>query len=130
MICVYRVPHEKDLEGNKARGGERGHAMEQLMETRWLILTTDGHHVTLGRHRDPEPEDIEKAEQALLEQSRSGWLVLMKGAYYARTKPQLMIVRAMGEPGDAWEKAVDGFAAHWRKANCCETKPSNSEPSP
>ena len=90
--------------------------MEGITETRWLVLGADGLHVTLGRHRDPEPEEIERAEQVLKAQNLAGWLVVMKGEYYTRTKPKLIMVRPLGEPEADWDQAGAGFEALWREA--------------
>jgi hypothetical protein len=98
--------------------------MEAVTETRWLVLATDGRHVTLGRHRDPEPEEIDNAERGLKSQNLSGWLVLMKGGYYTRKKPQLMMVRPLGNPGGLWDEAVANFESLWRTA----TRPAGKRP--
>jgi hypothetical protein len=39
-------------------------------ERRWIVLGTDGRHVSLGRDSDPSPEEIEAAEAALLAQGQ------------------------------------------------------------
>lgn len=103
---------------------------DAVKETRWLVLSTDGRHVTLGRHRDPEPDEILQAENALKGQNMSGWLVLMKGGYYTQREPQLMMVRPLGEPGEAWTSAVAGFMALWREANRLGGEPRPSGPAP
>ncbi len=90
--------------------------MEGVTETRWLVLASDGRHVTLGRHRDPEPEEIERAEAGLAANGLGGWLVLMKGAYYDRKTPELMMVRPLGVPQASWESALAGFLANWKVA--------------
>ena len=38
------------------------------LETRWIVLGTDGRHVTMGRHTDPSPEEVEQAERGLAAQ--------------------------------------------------------------
>jgi hypothetical protein len=86
--------------------------MEGITETRWLVLCPDGRHSTIGRHRDPDEEDIARSEAALKAQGLGGWLVLMKGRYYdGRRKPSLMMVRQLGEPTQAWEGAAAAFEA-------------------
>lgn len=85
---------------------------EGVAETRWLVLSTDGRHSTIGRHRDPDEEDIARSETALKALGLGGWLVLMKGRYYdGRRKPSLMMVRQLGEPTRAWEEATAAFEA-------------------
>lgn len=112
--------------------------MEGVTETRWLVLASDGRHVTLGRHRDPEPEEIARAEAGLTANGLAGWLVLMKGGYYdSRNTPELMMVRTLGVPQASWETAVAGFVAHWKIAvrpagtnRRPETEPLGSDQSP
>jgi hypothetical protein len=69
--------------------------MEEIQsrgERRWIVLTEDGRHITLGRYTDPSPEEIATAEAGLAEQGLSGWLAVMKGNYYERVQPSLMMV--------------------------------------
>lgn len=85
------------------------------LETRWIVLGTDGRHVTMGRHTDPSPEEVEQAEHGLAAQGLSGWLAVMKGGYYVRRKPSLMMVRPLANPARPFEEAVAEFEAK-RKA--------------
>ena len=82
------------------------------LETRWIILGTDGRHVTLGRHSDPSSEEVAQAEARLAGQGLAGWLVVMKGGYYARQKPSLMMVRPLCDPQRTFAEAADAFQAH------------------
>jgi hypothetical protein len=95
-------------------GGNLG--MEGLTEIRWLVLGTDGRHVTVGRHSDPDPSELAHVAGLLREKNLSGWLVLMKGGYYVQRKPELMLVRPLCEPADCWDEAVAAFDANWREA--------------
>lgn len=81
------------------------------LETRWIVLGTDGRHVTLGRHTDPSEEEVRQAERALVVQGTAGWLALMKGGYYVRGKPVLMMVRSLAEPTRPFEEAAAEFEA-------------------
>lgn len=85
------------------------------LETRWIILGTDGRHVTLGRHSDPTPEELQRAETQLAERGLAGWLAVMKGGYYVRRKPSLMMVRPLANPTRPFEEAAAEFEAK-RKA--------------
>ena len=85
------------------------------LETLWIMLGTDGRHVTMGRHTDPSPEEVEQAERGLAAQGLSGWLVVMKGGYYVRRKPALMMVRPLANPPRPFEEAAAAFEAK-RKA--------------
>jgi hypothetical protein len=90
------------------------------LETRWIVLGVDGRHVTLGRHTDPSQEEVAAAEAGLAAQGLSGWLVLMKGGYYAQGKPSLMMVRALANPARVFEEAASDFEAK-RKAALVST---------
>ncbi|MDO9502766.1 hypothetical protein [Falsiroseomonas sp.] len=81
------------------------------LETRWIIIGTDGRHVTLGRHTDPSPDEITQAEAGLAAQGLAGWLAVMKGGYYTRRKPSLMMVRPLCDPQTPFAEAVDAFQA-------------------
>lgn len=78
-------------------------------EVRWIALCTDGRHVTLGRHTDPTEEEIAQAEAKLVAGGLSGWLTVMKGDYYGREKPELMMVRPLGSPGCGFADAATDF---------------------
>jgi hypothetical protein len=81
------------------------------LETRWIVLGTDGRHVTLGLHTDPTQEELAAAEAALAAQGLAGWVVLMKGGCYAQGKPSLMMVRRLANPVRAFEEAAADFEA-------------------
>lgn len=81
------------------------------LETRWIILGTDGRHVTLGRHTDPSPEEVAEAEANLAAQGLAGWLAVMKGGYYTGLSPSLMMVRPLCDPQRPFSEAVAAFQA-------------------
>ena len=82
------------------------------LETYWIILGTDGRHVTLGRRSDPSPQEIDQAEAALCTSGEAGWLALMKGGYYLGPEtPTLIMVRTLGSPTRSWADAVAAFEA-------------------
>ncbi|MCA3360078.1 MAG: hypothetical protein ING02_18970 [Roseomonas sp.] len=56
--------------------------MRAETETRWIVLGTDGRHVSLGRTKPSEAE-IATASDALAAQGLSGWLARMQGNYYS-----------------------------------------------
>lgn len=94
------------------RQRRRGREVEAAnLETRWIILGTDGRHVTLGRHSDPSPEELAQAEAGLAAQGLAGWLAVMKGGYYTRQKPALMMVRPLCDPQRPFAEAVEAFQA-------------------
>jgi hypothetical protein len=81
-------------------------------ERRWLVIASDGRHVTLGRASDPSAEDLEQASEALRIQGLGGWLAVSEGQYYGRGKLELLMVRLLAEQsGATWEAALDAFHA-------------------
>jgi hypothetical protein len=80
---------------------------------RWLILGEDGRHVTIGRVSAPSEEEILAAEKAMTSQGVSGWLVLLTGEYYCRTKPQVTMLRSLRTPMRSFEAALSDFEIKW-----------------
>jgi hypothetical protein len=90
--------------------------MRTETETRWIVLGTDGRHVSLGR---AEPTEIEvvAASDTLAEQGLSGWLARMQGDYYSRARVKLEPLRAIGVAPEAnWQAALSAFHAARRRA--------------
>jgi hypothetical protein len=78
-------------------------------EMRWIILTPDGGHVSIGRHTAPSGDEIEAAAGKLRQAGSGGWLAVMEGSYYGRRKVTLLMVREI-VPGDGnWEAAFAAF---------------------
>lgn len=82
-----------------------------VVETRWIILSADGRHITVGRHSDPSPEELTQAEARLAAQGLAGWLAVMKGGYYDRSEPSVMMVRPLCSPKVSFTEAVASFLA-------------------
>lgn len=81
-------------------------------ERRWLVIASDGRHVTLGRASDPSAEELEQASIALHTEGIGGWLAVSEGQYYGRGKLELLMVRPLAEQsGATWEAALDAFLA-------------------
>ena len=78
-------------------------------DRRWVVLATDGRYVTLGRATDPTESEIRRAEEALRAQGSSGWLAIMSGTAYAKSTPDLMVVRPLAEPKSTFDEAVNAF---------------------
>lgn len=76
-------------------------------ERRWIVLSEDGRHVTLGRHSDPTDEDILKAEEALRAQGLTGWIAIMEGNPYVSDAPRLMEVRPLASPRTLFASAAE-----------------------
>lgn len=82
----------------------------QEAERRWIVLGTDGRHVSLGRNSDLSPEEIEAAEAALLAQGHGGWLAVTSGAYWSRrARLEVLEVRRFGAPAATFADATAAF---------------------
>ncbi|MFM8613418.1 MAG: hypothetical protein ACKOC9_01575 [Alphaproteobacteria bacterium] len=85
-------------------------------ETRWMVLGTDGRHVSLGR-TEPNEAEIATASDALAAQGLSGWLARMQGEYYSRRKVMLEPLQRIGAAHDAdWQAALSAFHAARHRA--------------
>ena len=80
-------------------------------ESRWIVLGTDGRHVSLGRS-EPSEAEVASASDALAAQGLSGWLARMQGEYYSRARVTLEPLRAIGVAPEAdWKAALSAFHA-------------------
>lgn len=70
------------------------------------MLIEDGRYSTLSRARDPEEDDIDRAEEGLQRQGRAGWLAIMSGTEYTDTMPTFLEVRPFGHPTVRFDDAV------------------------
>jgi hypothetical protein len=78
-------------------------------EQRWIVLGTDGQHVSLGRS-EPSEAQVKAASDALAAQGLSGWLVCMQGDYYSRRKVTLEPLKRIGAEHEAdWQAALAAF---------------------
>ena len=85
--------------------------MHAETETRWIVLGTDGRHVSLGR-AEPSEAEIVTASDALAAQGLSGWLARMQGNYYSRHRVALEPLQRIGIAHDAdWQAAHAAFHA-------------------
>jgi hypothetical protein len=90
--------------------------MRTETETRWMVLGTDGRHVSLGR-TEPSEAEITAASDALAAQGLSGWLTRMQGDYYSRGKVTLEPLQRIGADHEAdWQAALAAFHAARRRA--------------
>ena len=90
--------------------------MKATTETRWIVLGTDGRHVSLGR-TEPSEAEIVTASDALAAQGLSGWLARMQGDYYSRGKVMLEPLQRIGADHEAdWQAALAAFHAARRRA--------------
>ena len=85
--------------------------MHAETETRWIVLGTDGRHVSLGR-TEPSEAEVKTASDALAAQGLSGWLARMQGDYYSRGKVMLEPLQRIGADHKAdWQAALAAFHA-------------------
>jgi hypothetical protein len=90
--------------------------MHTETETRWIVLGTDGWHVSLGR-TEPSEAEIATVSGALAAQGLSGWLARMQGDYYSRGKVMLEPLQRIGISHDAdWQAALTAFHAARQRA--------------
>ena len=74
-------------------------------EKRWLAVSEDGRHTTLGRHRDPTPDEIREVGAALDRVAAAGWLVVSEGVYHSREPVTLLMVRPISARQADWPEA-------------------------
>ena len=90
--------------------------MHAETETRWMVLGTDGRHVSLGR-TEPGEAEVMAASDALAAQGLSGWLARMQGEYYSRRGMTLQPIQRIGIAHDAdWQAALTAFHVARRRA--------------
>ena len=90
--------------------------MHAETENRWIVLGTDGRHVSLGRS-EPSEAEVASASDALAAQGLSGWLARMQGDYYSRATVTLEPLQRIGAEHEAdWQAAVAAFHAARQRA--------------
>ena len=90
--------------------------MRTETETRWIVLGTDGRHVSLGR-AEPSEVEVMATSDALAAQGLSGWLARMWGEYYSRKNVTLEPLQRIGAEHEAdWELALAAFHAARHRA--------------
>jgi len=90
--------------------------MKATTETRWIVLGTDGRHVSLGRS-EPSEAEVMAASDALAAQGLSGWLARMQGEYYRRRKVTIEPQQRIGIAHDGdWQAALAAFNAARHRA--------------
>ena len=96
---------------------KRRETARQHSERLWIVLGTDGRHITLGRDSDPSDAEIQAVEDALTAAGGRGWLAIAEGDYWSPfTKMELLMVRPLARPTDAFEAAVAAFESARRRA--------------
>ncbi|MBS5905280.1 MAG: hypothetical protein KIC89_21715 [Acetobacteraceae bacterium] len=85
-------------------------AKKRSRERRWIVLSTDGRYVTLGRATDLSEDEVRGAEEALRAQGLAGWLAVMEGNPYVGAEPRLMEVRPLADPVVSFAEAATACA--------------------
>ena len=83
--------------------------MPVARDPRWVLLAETGEYSTLGRHREPDEQDIAAAEIALAQAGRSGWVAIMSHSVHQRVVPELVMVRPLCDPKTPFSLAVEAF---------------------
>ena len=77
--------------------------------THWIVLGTDGRHVSIGR-TEPSEEGGPAASNALTTQGLSRWLARMQGDYYSQGNISVEPLQRVGIPYDAdWQAVLAAF---------------------
>jgi hypothetical protein len=85
-------------------------------ERRWIVLSEDGRHVSVGRDTDPDEAELATLADALRAQNTGGWLAMMEGNCYSDcAAPALMMVRPLAPAATAWEDAAATFQQRRRQ---------------
>ena len=81
-------------------------------ERRWLVVTADGRHVTVGRDTDPTGDEIQMLSRQVDELGVAAWLAIQAGDYHdPEAALELMEVRRIGRREGNWEQARTAFLA-------------------
>lgn len=82
------------------------------VEVRWMLLAEDGSYGWVGRHTDPNEDEIAAFEASMRERGTPGWLAVHRGDFWdRRSTPELMMVRPIAAPAVTWEVGVRTFLA-------------------
>jgi hypothetical protein len=86
-------------------------------ERRWIILTQDGRHVTIGRAAPPSKAEVEAAAAALAAQGLAGWLATLDGNYWSQHRVAFAPVQMLGDGATLdWPAAITAFEAARQRA--------------
>lgn len=75
-------------------------------DPRWVLLAENGDCSTVGRHREPEAEDIVRFEATLAAQGLGGWLAVASNSFHATAFPEIVMERVLGSPKTSFEEVV------------------------
>jgi hypothetical protein len=85
-------------------------------KTTWIVLGADGRHVSIGRHREPDAEDLARVSAGLEQAGQAGWLAILYGDYWTSSSVRIDVLRPLtpGTPAD-YGAAVEAFLDRRRK---------------
>jgi hypothetical protein len=102
---AMRDPMVYKIAGNTLRRP----VMPTARDPRWVLLAESGEYSTLGRHREPDVNDLAAVEAALARVGQAGWLAVMSHSTHTRTVPEVVMVRPLRDPRTSFEAAVAAF---------------------
>ncbi len=85
--------------------------MQVGRDPRWVVLTEAGEYSIIGRYREPGPDEISAAEDALSRAGRRGWIAIMSQSEHSGGSPEFLPVRSLLAPIVSFEDAVRAFLA-------------------
>lgn len=90
-----------------------------LLERRFLVVASDGRHVTVGRHVHPDEIALIESAGRLDAEGLTGWLAYAEGDYHdPRGNLAMIPVRRITAQEGAWDLAEEAF--HARRAAALE----------
>jgi hypothetical protein len=81
-------------------------------EKRWIVVTQDGRHSTIGRHSDPTADELDTISGQLDSARIAAWLAISEGAYYGAGAITLMMVRRLTTTDGDWAAAERNWREH------------------
>ena len=80
------------------------------LERRYLLISQDGRHATLGRDSEPDEEALDTAAEGLDSLGLAGWYVLSEGRYSSpEDELSLLLIRRLTLAEGNWAAASAEF---------------------
>jgi hypothetical protein len=84
--------------------------MNVEIESRWIVITADGGHVSVGRARALDQATIDQASNALRRQGLVGWLACLGGDYYGSGPVSVEMLQPLaGAAAADWPAVLSAF---------------------
>ncbi|HEY8612364.1 MAG TPA: hypothetical protein VIL69_13860 [Roseomonas sp.] len=78
----------------------------------FILLGSDGRHVLLGRHGEPDAAEMERIIAHLAAQKLGGWVALMRGDYWQpRGRVRVQMIREAAPSPTPFDQAEAAFQA-------------------